>query len=209
MRRAIETGLILTALMLAPTGPAIAAGSMAPLSTRFLKAVEERDGTAFGEMLSGAGSTLINTRGGDREETALHIVVRQRDVAWTRLVLVKGGKPDVVDKAGDTPLMIATMLGDVQIVQLLLDRRASVDFTNSRGETALIRAVQYRNPALVRLLVARGADPDRTDFVAGMSARDYAARDTRTRGLAEALERPAAANAPSTPAPQAQGPGIR
>ena len=43
--------------------------------------------------------------------------------------------------------------------------------------------MQQRDARLVRLLLAHGADPDRTDAVAGYSARDYATRDTRSRDI--------------------------
>jgi uncharacterized protein len=50
---------------------------------------------------------------------------------------------------------------------------------------------------LVRLLLAAGANPDKTDNAAGLSARDYAARDTRSRDILQAIEakkpKPAAA----------------
>ena len=36
---------------------------------------------------------------------------------------------------------------------------------------------------MVKLLLDAGADPDRTDNVAGYSARDYASRDPRSRDI--------------------------
>jgi ankyrin repeat protein len=51
-----------------------------------------------------------------------------------------------------------------------------------------MRAVQRRDGELVQLLLASGADPDLVDRLAGMSARDYAARDTRSPAIAEALK---------------------
>ena len=70
----------------------------------------------------------------------------------------------------------------------LLDEKAPVDQTNRRGETALILAVQAKNSAMVRLLVKRGANPDKTDHVAGMSARAYAKRDDRSGQLVALLD---------------------
>jgi hypothetical protein len=56
---------------------------------------------------------------------------------------------------------------------------------------------------LVRLLVAQGANADKRDSIAGMSARDYAKRDNRTPGLAEALD---AAKPAAKPTGPVQGP---
>jgi ankyrin repeat protein len=71
---------------------------------------------------------------------------------------------------------------------MLLKRRAQVDATNGQGETALILAVQQRDLAMVRLLLAAGANPARTDRAAGMSALDYARRDTRAAVILKLLE---------------------
>ena len=71
---------------------------------------------------------------------------------------------------------------------MLLKRRAQVDATNGQGETALILAVQQRDLAMVRQLLASGANPARTDRAAGMSALDYARRDTRAAVILKLLE---------------------
>jgi uncharacterized protein len=65
---------------------------------------------------------------------------------------------------------------------------ARVDATNRRGETALIIAVQQRQPRVVELLLKAGANPDKGDHAAGLSAREYAKRDTRNPGLLKLIE---------------------
>jgi ankyrin repeat protein len=65
---------------------------------------------------------------------------------------------------------------------------AKVDAANRAGETALIVAVQHRQIPIVRDLLEAGADPDKTDSVAGYSARDYAKRDNRTPALLKLIE---------------------
>src|SRR3546814_16736273 len=79
--------------------------------------------------------------------------------------------------------MHAALINFTDGAQELLDRKAPVDQTNRRGDTALILAVQAKNVAMVRLLVKRGAHPDKTDHIAGMSARDYAKRTDRSGRL--------------------------
>ena len=157
-------------------------------SYNFLKAVRERDGAEATKYLNDETTRVINTRDSGSGETALSIVVRNRDLAWIRFLLAKGANPGIADKEGMTPLMHATLLGYAEGADALLDNSAAVDQDNSRGETALILAVQRRNTALVRMLIARKANPDRADHVAGMSARDYAKRDDRTGTMLALLD---------------------
>jgi len=157
-------------------------------SYNFLKAVRERDGAEATKYLNDETTRVINTRDSGSGETALSIVVRNRDLAWIRFLLAKGANPGIADKEGMTPLMHATLLGYAEGADALLDNSAAVDQDNSRGETALILAVQRRNTTLVRMLIARKANPDRADHVAGMSARDYAKRDDRTGTMLALLD---------------------
>ena len=73
-------------------------------------------------------------------------------------------------------------------INALAARKANLNLGNSSGETPLIRAVQLRNLDMVRALVAAGANPDQADVIAGLSARDYAKRDTRTPALLKLLD---------------------
>jgi ankyrin repeat protein len=51
----------------------------------------------------------------------------------------------------------------------------------------LIIAVQLRQARAVKALLDAGANPDKNDF-AGYSARDYAARDSRSRQMSELIQ---------------------
>lgn len=163
-------------------------------SYNFLKAVRERDGAKATELVQRPGSVIIDTRDGTSGETALHIVTRERDLNWMAFLLARNAKPDIRDRSGSTPLMVAAQIGFLEGAQLLIRRRASVDISNGSGETPLIRAVQNRDAAMVRALMLAGANPDKADTAAGLSARDYAARDRRSAAILKLLEetRPAA-----------------
>ncbi len=149
----------------------------------FLKAVRERDGGTVTDLLNKPGSTIINARDIKTGATGLHIVIERRDAVWLKFLLQKGANPNIADKEGLTPLMLATNLRFVEGVEVLLTRKANVDQANRSGETPLIRAVQLDNIALVRLLLKKGADPDRVDSLSGQSARDYASADPRRAPL--------------------------
>lgn len=159
-------------------------------SYNFLKAVKDRKGEEAEKFINvpGSGLVIINTRSDDTGETALHIVTARRDYDWLGFLLGKGAKPDVADKKGVTPLMLATQLSWADGAQLLITLKANVDATNRSGETALIRAVQLRNSEMVRLLMKAGANADKQDTVAGYSARDYAAQDGRGNAILAIIE---------------------
>ncbi len=173
----------------------IASGIVAPAaqaqfsdSYNFLKAVRERKGADAEKFLAEPGTVIINTRDGTTGETALHIVVQRRDSTWLGYLLQKGANPNLADKKGTTPLMLATQINFVDGIDTLVKRKAVVDQTNRSGETALILAVQLRNSEAVRLLLKAGADPDKKDSRAGYSARDYAKQDGRASAIVSIIE---------------------
>lgn len=192
MRFGFGTGIwaLAAATAVGTAGLAFAPAAQAQFSDsfNFLKAVRDRDGNEATKLLNESGTTLINTRDNSSGETALAIAVKRRDATWTSFLLGKGANPNLADKQGTTPLMHATMLGFSEGAELLIGRGATVNQANSRGETPLIVAVQLRNTTMIRLLMAKGADPEKSDSVAGLSARDYARRDDRTGALSAMLD---------------------
>jgi ankyrin repeat protein len=196
--------LSLTAGLIVP----VAVGVVAPAayaqfsdSYNFLKAVKDRKGEEAEKFLSEPGSVIINTRDGSTGETALHIVIQRRDSTWLGYLLQKGANPNLADKKGTTPLMLATQLGYVDGIDWLVRKKAVVDQTNRSGETALILAVQLRNPEAVRALLKAGANPDKTDSRAGYSARDYAKQDGRASAIAAIIESNGKADTSATTKP--------
>jgi uncharacterized protein len=176
MRKRITTGFILLACAaMIPN----AASAQFSESYNFLKAVRERDGAKATEFVSKPGSIIVNTRDDKNGESALHIVTKGRDLGWMTFLLARNAKPDQRDNQGNTPLMAAAQLGFIEGAQLLIKNKANVDLPNASGETPLIRAVQLRNGPMVQLLMSAGANPAKADTIAGMSARDYAQRDSR------------------------------
>lgn len=167
-------------------------------SYNFLKAVKDRDGEEATKFLNKPGSVIVNTRDVTSGETALHIVVARRDSTWLSFLLQKGANPDIRNKQGMTPLIMATQLRFVEGVKVLLAKNAKVNETNNQGETALIRAVQLRDTELARILLLKGADPDLPDTLAGLSARDYAMRDRRASAVLAEIEKADAKEKPKS-----------
>lgn len=153
----------------------------------FIAAVREGDsGTAIG-MLEQPGTRIANFKGFEGE-TALHIVTQKKDYPWLVTLIRYDADPNVVDRNGNTPLMIATQQRWYEGADRLVRAGAQIDAPNAAGETPLMRAVLLRQPRLVKLFLEKGADPDRTDYSAGLSARDYARRDSRNPQLLEMIE---------------------
>lgn len=176
------------------TGTAVVATAQRSAGYQFLQAVRERDGAKVQEILNEPGTVIVNTRDPSTNGTALHIVTERRDLVWIRFLLAQRADPNLGDRDGSTPLMIAANLGFVDGIQALVAGGARINQANGRGETALHFAVQRRDVNTVRALVEAGADPELQDSVAGKSPRDYASEDVRLAAVLAALDR-------RTPAP--------
>jgi uncharacterized protein len=187
-------------------GAAIAAAVLACAATpaaaqqfsegyQFLEAIRKEDGTKVMEILNKPGTQIVNTKDRSTGEAALHIMARKQSSVYVRFLLQRDANPNIQDREGNSPLMIAVGQGYAEGVQILILYKANVNLRNSKGETPLIRAVQLRNLELVRMLLDAGGDPDQVDVIAGMSARDYSKADNRM---------PAAIVKALTDAPKAQ-----
>ncbi len=173
-----------------------AAAQMFSEGYEFLKAVKDRDGQAVTDALNKPGSVVVNSRDIASGETALHIVTQRRDLVWIRFLTQNGANPNIADKKGVTPLVLAVNLGIPEAVEELIRVGARVDVPNSAGETPLIAAVHRRDAGLIRVLLANGASPDRTDN-SGRSARDYAELLNANSQIIAEFERAEAARAGS------------
>jgi uncharacterized protein len=175
------------ALFLSAT-PALAQSLNKSESYEFVDAVRKKDGTKVNAVLEDASSNVLNTKDPYTGEGALHVIAKARDITYLSVFL---NRPridiNLQDRQGNTPLLIAVEAGWVEGVAQLIRRKANVNLANSAGETPLIRAVLIHDADLVRMLLDAGANPDKADFHAGLSAREYAARDTRYTQIAKLL----------------------
>ena len=180
---------LLTAILLS-AGLASATPAAAQYSDRyeFFKAVKSGDAAKAMELMGKPGSTLAQQKDRDDGKTGLHISTERLQPGWINLMIDNGADVNAQDDDGDSALMIAAASGFTDGVRLLLYHKANVNLANRRGETPLIRAVQQRDLDIIRLLLAAGADPDQRDSFAGLSAREYAARDRRAARVLELIE---------------------
>ena len=163
---------------------------------QFVDAIKSKDGAKVMELVRRNGPGIVNAKGSDGN-TALIVAIVERNEDYTAFLLNQGADPNLAGKGGETPLIAAARVGYQDAVEWLLGQGAKIDGTNRMGETALIVAVQQRQRDMARVLLAAGANPDKTDTAAGLSARDYAARDSRSRDILQAIQakRPKAAAA--------------
>nr|WP_276591695.1 ankyrin repeat domain-containing protein [Sphingomicrobium nitratireducens] len=165
-----------------------AQGQSGPEGEKFIAAVREFNGAVAVPMLQAPGSRIANYKGHDGE-TGLHIATRAKKVAWIEAMLIHDADPDILDKDGETALHIAIRNDHLEAVDRLLAFDADPNLGNRWGETPAILAVQLRRPDILESLLEEGADPDKVDHAGGMSARQYAARDTRNPELLAIIEK--------------------
>jgi ankyrin repeat protein len=174
---------IFTGGLLLLSAPAVSqdTGAFASDSDKFVDAVQKRDGDTAIQLIQNH-PTIVDARNA-KGDTGLIIAIRAGDRDWTGFLLNKAADPNIQGENGDTPLITAARVSFDEAAGWLLGLGAKVDGTNRKGETPLIVAVQVRDAVMVKTLLDAGANPDRTDAIAGYSARDYADRDPRARAI--------------------------
>ena len=176
--------LALAGILLAGAHPAAAQLKGSP-GYEFLDAVRGDKGTEVDKILAKPGSRIIDTRDVTTGETALHIVAKRNDERYITYLLARGADPNIKDNAGNTPLLVAIDRGYANLIPILLKGKANPNFVGDGGQTPLIKAVLRRDEEMVRALLDGGGDPDRKDYLAGKSARDYANADARSATIAK------------------------
>ncbi len=78
-------------------------------------------------------------------------------------LLFKGADPNAKNKAGDTPLHLASRSGALKVVVLLLSKKALINAKNKYGVTPLQWACGSNRIRVLRYLVSKGASIDTKD----------------------------------------------
>ena len=179
--------LVLVAMIGFATPAAAQMASYASEGERFLQNVREFQADKAMGALRRPGNNLVDYRGRDGE-AAIHIAVKGRKLNWVDALAGFNANLDLQDTNGDTPLTLAIRTGQFDIASRLLGYGVDVNRANRRGETPAILAVLGRQDLILEALLKKGADPDRKDNFAGLSAREYAARDSRNPRMLDLIE---------------------
>ena len=83
-----------------------------------------------------------------------------------------------VNKTGWSPLHYAASNGHVEVIKFLLENHAYIDAESPNGSTPLMMASMYGNPQSVKLLLQEGADPLLKNQI-GLTALQFAERAKR------------------------------
>ena len=129
-----------------------------PRQDKIHVAVESRDITAVGRLLS-AEPTCVNDRDGlGRTPLYLAAWVDQPDIL--SLLLQNGGDPNIGASWKDNarPLHVASRNGHAEIVRRLIAAGANVNISDDDGDTPLLLAARCGSAEVVQLLVEAGAD---------------------------------------------------
>jgi ankyrin repeat protein len=82
------------------------------------------------------------------------------DMAATQLFIAAGMRPNVYDRAGQTPLIAAVRQGHADVVRLLLDQGADANARDRQFDATVLNwAVRRDNQTILKMLLAKGANP--------------------------------------------------
>jgi len=141
--------------------------------------------------------------------SALHWAVESNDLALADMLLRAGAKPGTPNKAGATPLLLATQNGNGAIVERLLvagaDPNAPVTKT---GDTALMMASRTGKIEAVKALLDHGAKVNAQETWGGTTALMWAVSERHPDVVKILLDHGADVNARTYFVPSASGRGF-
>ncbi|GLI63909.1 hypothetical protein VaNZ11_007046 [Volvox africanus] len=130
----------------------------------------DRECAALVEMLLAAGARTEAAEPGARcTHNAIEVAAREGRSGALRALLGYGAQPNLVDKDGATPLILAALKGSVECVKLLLAAGANANATTQVGVSPLVAAIGAfaagdGNLELIRALLEAGAAPNAPFF---------------------------------------------
>lgn len=130
--------------------------------------------------------------------TALHWAARWDDLGMSQALIQAGANPQTANRAGATPMFLASQNGSATMLALLLEAGADPNVpVLSHGETALMMAARTGKLAAVSRLLDQGAQVNAAENLRGTTALMWAAEQGHTAVVQLLLERGADVNARS------------
>ncbi len=100
---------------------------------KLLQYVREKNKPQINKMVDVGVTSLLNLTEPKQGLGALYQASLDRDEDLVRFLLSLGAHPDIQDKKGRTPLMLAAQLGYFNIVYLFITNHANVNLTDEEG----------------------------------------------------------------------------
>lgn len=114
----------------------------------------------------------------------------------SEFLITSGAEVNVVNKRGDSPLMMAAMVGPPALVELLLEHGADLNMANEDGVDPLGFAAENGRTENIRLLIKKGAQINRRGKQ-GQTALHLAAANGHTEAMKALIEGGADLNIPA------------
>ncbi|XP_061126287.1 ankyrin repeat and EF-hand domain-containing protein 1a isoform X1 [Syngnathus typhle] len=108
---------------------------------RLLQYIYENDEAQIEEMVNRGVENLINLTEPQHGTGALHMAVSSNNQDLTRFLLSLRAHPDIQNKKGHTPVMLATQLGNDGIVKMLADHDADMSLQDDEGQGVLFYCI--------------------------------------------------------------------
>jgi ankyrin repeat protein len=141
--------------------------------------------------------------------SALHWAVQANDLQLTDLLLRNGAKASAANKAGATPLLLATQNGNAAMIERLLAGGADPNAPMTKtGDTALMMAARTGKTDAVKALLDHGAKINAAETWGGTTALMWAVSERHPDVAKMLIERGADVNAKSYFVPSASGRGF-
>ncbi|XP_020570354.1 ankyrin repeat and EF-hand domain-containing protein 1 isoform X2 [Oryzias latipes] len=121
---------------------------------RLLQHVRNRNKEEIEKMLKFGVANLINLRDPENGLVALHLAASADNLDLVDFLLSRGAHPDVQDKGGHTPVMLAAELGSVDIVTRLSHSQANMRIVDSAGKGVLFYCISPKKSHACCLQVA-------------------------------------------------------
>lgn len=125
---------------------------------KLLQYVREKNKAQINKMVDVGVSNLLNLTEPKQGLGALYQASLDRDEDLVRFLLSLGAHPDIQDKKGRTPLMLAAQLGYFNIVYLLITNHANVNLTDEEGKGVLFYCISPAKEHALCLQMALGCN---------------------------------------------------
>jgi ankyrin repeat protein len=110
------------------------------------------------------------------DNTALTHACRGNDFTTVSILLSAGAHPNVCNKAGQTPLLLAVWKNNMAIVRELVNARVDVDHMYQNGLSSLMLCCETGDSEMANLLLEAQADTDLQQSSTGYTALMFACK---------------------------------